>query len=205
MSKHGIFISVAEDQEGKSPRIVTKTEGLPVVILDLDGESVADQHGKAIKVINTEHAWVHEGKAFVAGYYDAALADDGIISLLIEPGNAMHAIGNISGGGDLLVEFIINPTATAGTSLTIFNKNNFSSITSGATITHSPTGVSGGTATPETFIPGGSGGNAQGGSEGFDREWIFNPANTYLLRVTNLAGLAKPVSVNIEFYEPNAT
>jgi len=39
MAKTGTFISVAEDQEGKLPRIVTETEGLPVLQVDAEGKT----------------------------------------------------------------------------------------------------------------------------------------------------------------------
>jgi hypothetical protein len=39
MSSTGTFISVAEDQEGKLPRIVTETDGLPVIMTDRSGRS----------------------------------------------------------------------------------------------------------------------------------------------------------------------
>ena len=45
MSKNGILISVASDQDGATPRIVTETEPFPVGVFDADGNPVGSLGG----------------------------------------------------------------------------------------------------------------------------------------------------------------
>lgn len=219
MSKQGILISVADDQDGKDPRIVTETEPFPVALLDLDGENVAEQYSKAIKIITTEHAWVHAGKGFVAGELwneGAAIADNASVEVLIQAGNTMHVIANIVVGGDSEVRYFKGTTfSAAGTSLTAFNKNDNSTITSSSTITHTPTLTADGTQFPPKFIPGGTsggagpgggGGSLAGGSDGsFSSEFILKSGEDYLIRITNRANATITIGVSVEWYEPNAT
>lgn len=160
----------------------------------------------ASRVILTEHARIHEGKAFSAGLYNAALGNNASIEILIQPVNAMHMIFGASAGGDCEVHRFEGTTfSAAGGALTAFNKNRFSLIESGATITSAPTLTVDGTELPPGFIPGGFGGNATGGQDGgYEREMILNSTEVYLFRLTNISGISAPANSIIEWYEPAA-
>ena len=173
-------------------------------INDLESEKFEEYSDYAVRTIETEHARVHEGVAFMSGHYIAAVAAGGTLILSIDPGNAMHTIFSIAAGGDVTFEFFRNPTFTPGTVLPIFNKNDLSAKVSSAVITHSPTGISGGDAFPIGFVPGGSGGNAQGGASDFHREWILSPASVYIVRLTNVTTQPIQISAFVDWYEPGA-
>ena len=173
-------------------------------INDLENEKFEEYSDYAVRIIPTEHARVHEGTAFMCGHYDAALAAGASMYLSIDPASAIHTVFSIAGGAELTFQFFRNPTFTPGTVLPIFNKNDLSPKVSTANITQGATGVSGGDASPIAYIPGGSGGNAQGGASDFSREWILNPANTYVVKITNVSAQPTEVSCFIDWYEPGA-
>ena len=159
----------------------------------------------SVRVIDTEHARVHEGKAFIAGGLFPAIANNAVVELLLEPTNSMHAIMQIAAGGDCEIHLFEDTTKTVGTPIVAFNKNRYSLIVSGAVLSHTPAGTGDGIEFPPALLPGGSGGNAGGGtSGGFAREMILNGTKKYLVRVKNISGIAIFISSNIEWYEPNA-
>lgn len=159
-----------------------------------------------LATISTPHLRIHEGKGFVAGHFILALADDANLDILIQVGasQSMHTILDVAAGGDATVTIYEGTTfSAAGTALTSFNKLRSSVTPSAATITHTPTITVIGTPLPTKLVAGGMGGNAGGGSDGgFDRELIFTAGTDYLIRTTNIAGQAKPVSSVLEWYEP---
>lgn len=175
-------------------------------ISDLEFGKFEEFSNYAHRIILTEHARIHEGKAFMAGILDDAVADAASLEILIQAVNAMHVIFNVSASGDCEVHRFEGTTFSAtGGALTAFNKNRFSAIESGGTITSAPTLTADGTELPPGFIPGGSGGNSLGGQDGgYEREIILASSTDYLFRMTNISGLAAIINGSIEWYEPAA-
>jgi len=172
---------------------------------DMELAKFEEHSDYAMRTIETEHAWIHKGNGFVAGNLNLAVANNASVEILVESANSMHALVQVAGGGDLIVRFFEDTTKTVGTPLTVFNKNRYSSIVSGAAISHTPTGSGDGTEFPPALVAGGSGGNAQGGqSDSFGREWILNGTKKYLMRITNISGVSVAISANLEWYEPEA-
>ena len=171
-----------------------------------DGVIIEDI-SRAQATIQTEHMRIHNGEMFAAGHLwteGAAIADNANAELLIQLSDAAHFIMNVAAGGDAEIHFFENPTfSAAGTAVTAHNKNGYSSSTSTATITHGPTITGDGISLGSSLMPGGAGGNAQGGTDsGFAHEWILKTGNDYLVRVINRAGITKAISINISFYTP---
>ena len=161
----------------------------------------------AIRTIETEHARVHEGKAFIAGGLFLAVANNGVVEILLQGGgNSAHAVMQVAAGGNCEIHTFEDTTfSVAGGAITNFNKNRYSSVASLWTLTDTPTITADGTELPEAFLAGGSGGNANGGtSGGFAREIILNGGKNYLVRIKNVAGIAITISANLEWYEPSA-
>lgn len=165
-------------------------------------------------VADVSHQRIHNGQSFFAGHYSASVADTASLSLLIETGaTPIHIIFGAAIGGDGTSTITEGVTATAGTALTEFNKNRVSAKSSSVTVTHTPTGVSGGTTFPTQFIPGGTsggggggmgGGTSVGGQDGgFDREVVLNINTKYRWVITNISGATQPVSMAVEWYEPD--
>jgi len=154
---------------------------------------------------------VHDGKFFTVGHFINNVGDDASLDLLIQVSatRSMHATFGVQVGGDCEAYFYEGTTFSgAGTAITIYNNNRFSSTVATATITHTPTVSGVGTQiVPTIWIPGGSGGQAIGGQGGgptrTGTEWILATSGVYLLRVTNRAGQATEISSQVAFYEPN--
>ena len=67
---------------------------------DLELNKFEEHSDYSVRVIETEHARIHEGKGFVSGNLNLAVANNGTVEILVEPTNAMHALVQIAGGGD---------------------------------------------------------------------------------------------------------
>jgi hypothetical protein len=52
------------------------------------------------------------------------------------------------------------------------------------------------------LVPGGTGGNSSGGIAEPFAEWILKADEDYLIRLTNSAGGAKDLGLQIDWYEP---
>lgn len=176
-------------------------------INDLEHKKFEQYSDYAVRIVDTVHVRIHEGKSFIAGGIFNGIANNASIEFLVQVVNVMHAIADISVSGDCEIHMFENPTwSDVGISAPSFNKNRNSLVVTGATLTHSPTITDDGTEFPPNFIPGGSGGNALGGQgKGFESEMLFKPGNSYLLRVTNVSGVAATICPKIEWYEPAAT
>jgi signal peptidase I len=70
-------------------------------------------------------------------------------------------------------------------------------------VVRDPTVNAAGTLLLDSFLPGGTGGNAGGGFLGLraNSEFILDPDKTYMVRLTNRAGTAQPASLLIQWYE----
>jgi hypothetical protein len=154
-------------------------------------------------IISHTHSKVHEGKFFKASKFAAGVADTGTITLLLETGTkTVHTYITAASTGDATLDITEGVTATAGTAITIQNYNCTSTNTPESIVSHTPTGVSGGTAFDgKELIPGGkntgSGGSGQFGTE----QAVFAPNTKYLITMTNIAGNAQTMSLSLSFYE----
>lgn len=168
MSKQGILLTVADDQEGANPQIITPDRPLPV--------------------IETEHERIHNGEGFQLS--DAfSLAADAILYFLINPNGGIHwrDYRFIADDAPIDIELFENPTVTDnGTPLVPINRNRYSANTSSANIYSGATVTDDGDRLHITRIVGtGTGANTTGEIEGLPVEWILGGGNTYVLKVTN--------------------
>lgn len=159
----------------------------------------------AVKMIDTEHSRIHSGEMFFTGYYDNNVADDGLISILLQPGSYnLHFTWSAACGGDAELQYFEGVTfSDAGTVMNNFNKSRLSSNTCDCVVSHTPTITDTGTQFPTVFLPGGSGflGRTPGAAATFSREFIFNKDLDYLIRVYNRAGSAQPISIRASWYQ----
>lgn len=159
-------------------------------------------------IINTAtaHARIHEGVYYTLNLYNAALADDASLEMLIQVAadQAMHARfgGKIGGDGELRL-FEGTTFSAAGTGLTAVNHNRFSTNTAQGTFSSGPTITGDGTQLDLEYLPGGTGSFFSGGAGSqFFEEYVLQTGEVYLLRMTNRAGAAQPASLHVDFYEP---
>lgn len=166
-----------------------------------------DHINEAAVIQDTVHTNIHRGIMFSVGHSAEGVADDGTVELLLQVGSnrSCHARFAVAAGGDFRVQLFEATTfSAAGTPVTPQNRNRFSPTTAETTVTHSPTVEADGTTLVNGIRPGGSGFIFTPGDTavGFN-EWVLKTDTVYLARVQNLAGTAQPLSIQIDFYEPD--
>lgn len=161
---------------------------------------------KSVISIDFAHQKTHEGRYFSGGYNNISVANNGTLDLLVQMGatNLFHMKVKADSGGDVTLQLYEDATfSNAGTGVTMSNHSRSSAKAFDATVTHTPTVTGTGTQVNGTvFIPGGSGGNSQGGGGGWANEYILSASKNYLIRVTNVSGGSKDISLTIEGYQP---
>lgn len=190
MSKQGILITVADDQEGANPRIVTVDDLFPVQITDQNGENVVDQYSGSLRTIEQEHAEIHEGHGYNLSGELPSLAAGASLYIHIDPVAAVHwrYYKFTADGGPFDVELFKNPTIDVqGTSqLTPVNRNDLSSNVSSTLIYTDTTFTADGSRLDiDRAYASGTGVHAASEIEGLAVEWVINGGNTYALKVTN--------------------
>jgi hypothetical protein len=166
------------------------------VTLDIDEET------NALVTMGEPHALLHQGKMFTVSMFDEAVADNGYLTLQIATGaDEVHIGGVVDAGGDAVVSLTEGASTTGGTPLNVYNKNRNSAGVSLSTVTVNPTISVSGTVLYEEFIIGGVYNQAIGANTRTNGEWELAPNTKYLFRAQNRAGLAKVISVSLEFYE----
>lgn len=180
---------------------------LPVVIAAVkeNGGVLVDAVDDALVTVDFAHHEVHEGHAYECTVYSAAVLNNGTLLLGIDFPNDVvsHLVYDGGAGGDALLEFLEDPTFANGTPVTIFNLNRAHAdyvvdALTAMTLGGAPTTLQ------ATFLPGGSGPQAQGTvvSPRAGQEWITRAGAVYCVRLTNLSGQSQPANIRIAFYVP---
>ena len=157
--------------------------------------------------IDYAHHEIHEGSTFFVSYKspDASpIADNASISFIITTHNKYaHLLARGSCGGDMEGLFYEGTTVTAGTgtAMTEFNKNRASTKVATVGGRRDMTVDTLGTLIENEFVPGGTGPQAVGGASSQRAEWVLALNTVYLVRITNRAGNAQPMSLALEWYE----
>jgi hypothetical protein len=178
-----------------------------VSLRDSSGNLVnIDSLTKALTCISYQHHAVHAGSHFTSGHFNATLGNNANLDISIRVGSnkELHMVLTGAAGGNawgILYEGLTVTGGAWGTSLTPRNNRRSSATTSDALIAHTPTVNSAGTSLQQALLPGGTGGNAGGGSSETRLEWILKPDTNYLARITNISGATKPASLGLFWYE----
>lgn len=158
--------------------------------------------------IEWSHQRVHEGNSYTAEHEFTGIGAGATAEILIEVGSnkTLHFDYRLSAENDCRIEIFEAPTATPGTALTAYNQARYSSNTSDATLTHTPTGVTAGSTRIHrrifygSLFSGGIGGN--GGASARAPEIVLKKDTDYLIRLTNNAGVAQDMHIELGWYEP---
>ena len=171
----------------------------PIVLLvdEITGASVS------IPVVHHE---IHEGETFEVSFKTpdgTPLADNAALSFLLQTGARFCHItwGGATGGDGELLFYEGTTFSAVGAALVIHNMKYTSSNVSTVTATLDPTVTNIGAQKHNCFWPGGTGGNAQGGTLRSGSERILQPNTAYLLRLINRAGNQQPASLGAQWYE----
>lgn len=189
-------------------RILPPSE--PVYVTGAGKES-EDELTKQLIVIDFVHHEIHEGDTFQASQKSAEgsdIADDATYEMFIVTGDEAEAHLVFSGacGGDCEIELFENTAVSDnGTQLNVQNmRRSLHGINLNTTLAYEePTITNVGDLLSIRFIPGGFGGGptASGGTAREDTEWVLKVSTNYLIRATNRAGTAQPMSILAQWYE----
>lgn len=182
------------------------TYALAVALAGARGVVTQDLTGAQAVILYAHHE-IHGGSTFLVSYKSpdgANIPDNGTITYTVTThAKYAHILVRAACGGDMEGEFLEGATVTAGTGVAMveYNKNRASSKAPTVGVRRDMAITDDGTRIENEFIPGGTGGNAIGGAGVSRAEWILAPSTVYVVRVTNRAGNAQPMSLAIEWYE----
>lgn len=199
-----MLIAGADSSKNVYP-ILCDSSGRPYVILS-DGTNTAQicGHTGGLIVQQAQREMVHLGESFVVSYFWNDLADDGTARMRIAVGSGkeLHTtiavITEAKGELDILEG---NTYTTAGTEVTIYDKNRVTANTSNATA-YRDSGIDAqGTKILESFMPGGVKNFGAGSSRTVADHWIFKKSTDYMVRWQNRGGAVKDCAIVVEFLE----
>lgn len=176
--------------------------GSSVKIIDSNGTELALDRTQSLVTIDIVHNQVHRGGYFHAEHV-ATINNNASLDILITPSQSLHFTAGIFAGGNCQVYFYEAPTASAGTTVPVYNMRRTSTAAAIFTAVHTPTVAAVGTTVliPGRLIPGGGSPTTRvGGGVRTNTEWILKPSTPYLLRVTNISGAAIICDVAVEGY-----
>ena len=171
----------------------------PVLIAEID------RHSQMLVTLDGVHARIHDGTFFSTGLADAALTNNASLEILIQTpaGAPLHMRIDGAAGGDARAQFFENTTfSVAGAALVPQNRNRRSGNTApNGTFTSAPTITLDGDTVFDSFLLGGTGGNAVGGSLSTFSEYILASSTNYLLRLQNISGQTHIATLSVNFYD----
>ena len=163
----------------------------------------------AIRTIETEHAYIHEG-IFYESYNKFTLAAGAtrVVTIKAAAGTYLHyrPTNLVTSADKVLIEFYEGATVTAatGTAVTPVNHNRNSAIASTTALIDAPTVTADGTKFAQVYIPGatGTGGTRTGASAGVSNsEWVLKPDTVYMIRIKNGSSGSNDIQINFQWYE----
>jgi hypothetical protein len=175
-------------------------------VLDYLG-NFSERVTSAVRTIDTEHSYIHSGIMF-STYKSISMTAGGTskVQLTTPSSKYIHwRPSNIATRGDNVTVTLYedSSTATAGGTMTAYNRDRVSSITSQMTILSSATVTTNGTAIDAAYIGGGTGtgGNRSGSETGEKNEMIFKQETNYTVEVVNGSTAANTVFLKLQWYE----
>jgi hypothetical protein len=169
--------------------------------------ALTDEITGAAVTIPVVHHEVHEGETFSQSLFSMNNPDGTDIVLMLRTGATQygHLTFTVTAGGDAQVRLHENPVVSA--SGNVFTPRNMKRTEGdGAAqivLSGNPT-YTDGTILTNFLVPGGTGGNAQGGVGRMGTEWILRLNTDYLIELTNIAGNNQPLSIVAQWYEESS-
>lgn len=161
-----------------------------------------DQFSGCRKILDTEHATIHDGIHFTAIYTETVSTT--VVTVLIStPASStnkyIHFLCGVETDKAVSWTFSEAPNASGGTSIVSYNNNRTSSITDPVTLTSGVTYVSSGTVL-ETHIMGSNNPTTKlGGNTNSRNEWLLKQNTLYLIRVVPTTA-ASIINVILPYY-----
>ena len=167
---------------------------------------------RALKTMDNDHAYIHQGKYFTAitknTLQAAAVLKIQFKTPLVAAGYVHYRPALIVSSKDsLTVKFYEAAEGLAGgVAVTPVNRNRNSTEVSGVTLKVGVTTTGNGTQISEAYIPGatGVGGTSSGNMLSASNEWVLKPNTEYLIELTNASAAANDVLAELQWYEEEA-
>lgn len=164
---------------------------------------------KSLKSITTDHAYIHEGKLFIALTQNTLATGTSRYISIVTPSNGKYIHYRNervqTSADNVTIELFEDATVTAdtGDEITPINHNRISSNVSTVTVRDGATVTDEGTLISQTFVGGGTGtGQARSGEETSEaNEIILKRDATYVVKLTNGSSSDNIIQCNPLWYE----
>jgi len=171
-------------------------------ILSSSIKSLVDSVTGGRLTIDHVAALAHAGKVFRTNLFNAAVADDGNLEVLIRPAdNAIYLRVDVSmvGDGEVLV-FEGTTVSANGAGMTAFNLNRMSALVTTCLFNSGPTITGDGTEIGHGIL---TGDKEDEGFSAVGGELILAPNTIYLIRSINRSGAVARMVLGVGYYEPD--
>jgi len=162
-----------------------------------------DEMTGAVETITYPHHEIHEGNSYSVIYGGTISNNDSInFVITVDSSYQAHFIYGAASGGNAAISLYEDVTIVGGgTPMTVRNRNrDIGDGGGGATVLRDPVAELGSVILDGLLLPGGTGGNSVGASGSARDEWILAPGKIYSLHIQNISGVAKAMSLRIEWY-----
>lgn len=160
-------------------------------------DNLTEKQANALRVIDEEHAVLHEGRHFFASDVSLAIALSASVTYLLRTdGASPHFKWEVNCDGGLKVDIYESSVVSAnGTTVPVYNRNRTSANTSGVLVTKGPTVTSSGT---QLFTTGST--SKSGRLQVSSSEFILKPSTNYTVVLTAFSNNVN-AAVLLDWYE----
>lgn len=161
----------------------------------------------AVKVIDNDHAYIHQGKGFsLSRKTTLSAGTSAYIHLVTSADKWVHLRPALISTDADKVDVILYeaPTTSAdGTALVCLNRDRSSLVASETSVYHSPVVTADGTQLEDIYLGGGTGtgGNRSGSQTGGPLEWILKKSTHYVYKIMNNGTGTVNVGLDLFWYE----
>ena len=164
----------------------------------------------ALRSIDNDHAYIHEGKLFSATHKVTLTAGSSIYISFTTPNTdkvVHYRPASLTTSADNVTTlFFEGGTFTGGSTLATVNRNRKSLTTAEVLINTGVTSTLDGTLLYTSFLGGGVGvGQSRGGGElAENQEWVLKKNTVYLIKLTNGSSSSNTLCLGVRWYEEDA-
>lgn len=164
----------------------------------------------AVKIIDNDHAYIHDGRLFTVPVFISALAASGTYKItfmtpLATAGYMHYRPSTISTSGDKVTVSLYEGSADAagGSAATPINRNRVSTRVAGSVVTVGATVATNGTLIDRAYVGGGTGtgANRSGSETGVESEIILKANTLHTIEVVNGSSAANNIFLMLKWYE----
>jgi hypothetical protein len=178
------------------------TDGILLTGIDyVSGKSGIDRATETLQIIEYEHHEIHSGSSFTCDYVQDVTNSSTANIIVVTPNTTKWNHITYEFDCESEAELIVYEDAITGTgsTISIYNRNRNSSVTSGTIVQHSPINVTTGSIAIRRFHVGG--GKSFGGGDRGSHEIILKQNSKYLIQLVNHTTSNNYMSLKLDWYE----